>query len=98
MVDPFCAADAEGLAVADGRGEDSGVTLGFDSGVAVEATDSGVAFGLDAEVLGDAPESLAFDEFKPAFDDLDSSGDEVAELGAAEFLLFAAGEPLRFPG
>ena len=68
------------------------MTLGFGSGVAVEAGDSGVAFGLDAEVLGDAPELRAFDEFEPAFDDLASSGDEVAELRAAEFLLLAVGE------
>ena len=44
-VDPFCASEAEGLAVGEGRGEDSGVVLGFDSGVAVDTRDSGVAFG-----------------------------------------------------
>ena len=73
------------------------MALGFDSGVAVEAKDSGVAVGLDAEVLGDAPESADFDEFEPTFDDLASTGDEVAELRPAELLLLAVGEPLRLP-
>ncbi len=85
------------MAVGEGRGEDSGVALGFDSGVAVDVSVSGVAFGLDAEVLDDAPGSPGFDEFEPAFDDLESSGDEVAELRSAEFLLLAVVEPFRFP-